>query len=971
LTPERWAQIEELFHRAAECDSKLRANLLDTACNGDAELRRVVEGLLANEESARDNMHAAVHDGLDAVMFPLIGETVSHYRILEGLGGGGMGSVYRAEDIKLGRQVALKFLPQESIKNPAALSRFEREARSASALEHPNICPIHEFGEHEGQPFLAMQLLKGQTLRELISTADRGGPPLRVHQLLDLAIQIASGLEAAHSQGIIHRDIKPANIFVTAQGQAMILDFGLAKLFRDEAIGDEWERTPLEFATGKEQASTEVDAAARGSLLSFTGAAMGTAGYMSPEQARGEKLDARTDLFSFGAVLYEMATGKIAFGGNTTAIVQEAILSGAPTPLARVNPEVSPELERIVNKAVERERNQRYQSAAEIRTDLQRLKHDSDLGRAPNAASPKERFKRFAQRSGVGLAAAVITLLCAAGMWRLFRKQSESVLPPIEVVPLVSFQGVQVSPAFSRDGSQVAFSQFAGEHPGIYTMLVGGDRPLRLTDNPGDCCPTWSPDSAQIAFVRYRDDEEMSFYVIPALGGTEHRLYTVPANRRATCGGLDWSPDGRLLSFSEPSGMGIHSRVALLSLVDLTVRRLTTPPEQGYDCEPTFSPDGSNVVFTRGSSGGNRRDIFLVPVTGGQPRQLTFGNSGLFPTWTQDGKEIVFASDRGGLTSLWRISAEGGTPQVVAGVGPEAFKPSIPRKGNLLAYQHRVFSNGIWRINLSGETHSKGSPLRVIFSRGMNMRPSVSPDGKKVAFESDRLGYSDIWYCDIDGSNCTQLTSLHGTAGTARWSPDGHYIVFEFQSRKQYQIYTVEVPGGRPRVVPTFPNGDNGAPNWSRDGQWIYFYSTHENGQFQLWKVPFKGGSPVQVTRNGGVYAVESSDGRYIYFWKLDHPGVWKMPLNGGEETLVLDKPHGFDWRGWALASKGIYFLDSSFKPHGRIEYFDFASLHTVPIFVFDKPARGSLTLSTDQKSLLFDQIDSLDFYIMLVKNFH
>jgi Tol biopolymer transport system component len=462
----------------------------------------------------------------------------------------------------------------------------------------------------------------------------------------------------------------------------------------------------------------------------------------------------------------------------------------------------------------------------------------------------------------------------------------------------------------------------------------------------------------------------MSFYVIPALGGTEHRLYTIPANLRSACGVLDWSPDGRLLAFSETSEIGIHSRVALLSLADLTVRQLTTPPEQGYDCEPTFSPDGSNVAFSRGSSGGNRRDLFLVPVTGGQPRQLTFGNSGLSPTWTQDGTEIVFASDRGGLTSLWRISAKGGTPQPVTGVGPEAFKASIPRKGNLLAYEHMVFGNGIWRINLSSETHSQGSPIQVISSRGLNMRPSVSPDGKKVVFESNRLGYSDIWYCDIDGSNCTQLTSLHGTAGAANWSPDGHNIVFEFQSGQQYQIYAVEVPGGRPRVVPTFPNGDNGAPNWSRDGQWIYFYSTHENGQSQLWKVPFKGGPPVQVTRNGGVYAAESFDSRYLYF-SNPHGGVWKMSLNIGEETLVLDKPEGYHWRGWALASKGIYFLDSSFKPHGRIEYFDFASRHTVPIFALEKPALNHLTLSPDQKSLLFDQSDFFDFYIMLVKNFH
>ena len=319
---------------------------------------------------------------------------------------------------------------------------------------------------------------------------------------------------------------------------------------------------------------------------------------------------------------------------------------------------------------------------------------------------------------------------------------------------------------------------------------------------------------------------------------------------------------------------------------------------------------------------------------------------------------------------MWRVSANGGSPRPVAGVSALAYRPSIPRKGNLLAYEHASLSSGIWQVGLKDKNHAVGPPVRLTAATGMiNARPSFSPDAKKVVFESDRLGYSDIWYCDSDGSNCAQLTSLRGTAGTARWSPDGHRIAFEFQSQHYYDVYVLELPGGRPRLLPTFSGADNGAPNWSRDGKWIYFYSSHEKGPLQLWKVPFQGGTPLRVTKNGGVYAVESDDGRSLYYSKLEQPGVWKMPLNGGEEERVLEQPEGHEWFNWALSPNGLYFVNRTNFEKGQIEFFDFNSRKGTVICNVAKPAPG-LALAPDGRSLLYSTNESEDYNIMLVKNF-
>ena len=566
--------------------------------------------------------------------------------------------------------------------------------------------------------------------------------------------------------------------------------------------------------------------------------------------------------------------------------------------------------------------------------------------------------------SAIGVAALV--LLSAGAIWRF---RGNPVEPPVELVPLASLSGYETTPSFSPDGNEVAFVLRGSDNPGIYIALVEGENSFRLTSDPSDRYPKWSPDGRQIAFSR-PSQEGQAIYLISALGGTEHRVYSGPASIFPKS--LDWSPDGKVLAFSEARLDRTHARISLLSLDDSSVKPLTFPSGQDIDYAPAFSPDGSTLAFVRSIVTGVVSDLYVVPLKGGDPKRLTFADRGISNqlSWTADGTEIVFSSDQGGVNTLWRIPASGGTPRPVAGVGAGADSPAISPKGNQLAYEHSLRKDSVWRLALRDLKHSQGLPVKVISAKGLNGRPDFAPNGKKIAFESDRLGHSDIWVCDIDGSNCGQLTSLHGVAGAARWSPDGRHIAFEFRPKNHSEVFVVEVPGGRPRLLPTLPGSDNGGPNWSRDGKWIYFTSDKGGGPFQLWKAPLEGGSPVQVTTNGGVFASESVDSRFIYYSKFDVPGLWKMPTEGGAETRILDEPDGSDWFNWGMTAQGIYFLDSSTEP-ATIKFYEFATGKQFSIFTPSKPISAGLAVSRDGTSVLYVQVELAESSIMLVKNFH
>jgi Tol biopolymer transport system component/DNA-binding winged helix-turn-helix (wHTH) protein len=576
-------------------------------------------------------------------------------------------------------------------------------------------------------------------------------------------------------------------------------------------------------------------------------------------------------------------------------------------------------------------------------------------------------LSRVGIRSWTAVVLALVALLLFAGwkLWQLTRGHSDR---PLEIIPMAVLPGYEVEPAFSRDGNQVAFREINGHrNSGIFTALVGGDSSLRLTNSPADCCATWSPDSRQVAFVR-RNESKDDIYVVPALGGIERKVYSSPRDLNPH---LTWSPDGRVLAFPENDGTDAHSWITVLSLVDSTTRRLTMPPGEDRDDSPAFSPDGSQVAFDRESIAGVANNVYVVSAKGGEPRRLTFDNRPIFGlTWDADGCEVIYSSIREGPAKLWRVSTSGGVPRPVAGVGLMAYSPSVPPKGNELAYRQAIGKDNIWRITLKDSKHLSGPPNIAIAAKGRKLRPNFSPDGKHIAFESDRLGAMEIWACNNDGRNCTQLTSLHGTAGNAHWSPDGRHIAFEFHPSERAEVYLLDVETHVSTLVSTIPGADNLAPSWSRDGRWLYFSSRRGTGPFQIWKISPTRGRPIQVTKAGGIAATESRDGRFLYYSKYEANGVWRMPLAGGAEVRVLDQPPGTEWFNWGLADKGIYFLNTTTTPRTTVAFFDFATRKTTAITSFDKPWGWGFAVSPDGSSLLYVQSEFEESNIMVAKNF-
>ena len=880
---------------------------------------------------------------------------IGHYQILSRLGEGGMGVVYKARDTVLGRTVALKVLSPELVNDPERKRRFVQEAKAASSLNHLNIITVYDIVDDEGVDFIVMEYMAGQTLAEILASRR-----LALDDALSYAVQIASALAAAHGAGVIHRDLKPGNIMVDEQGVIKVVDFGLAKLTARKVFGElsDAQSTQTETAFGTEE-----------------GVILGTVTYMSPEQAEGKPVDGRSDIFSFGALLYELVTRRKAFQAGSSLAILTAILREDPKPASSVASGIPPELDRILERCLRKDPARRFQSAADLKVTLEDLR--GEIGqRKPSVAAglPARRWLWLAGLAG-------ILALAGLAVW-FIRSPGPPAQLALRIVPLTSYPGSERNPSFSPDGTQVVFSWdgTSQDNADLYVKLIASESRVRLTTDPReDFSPVWSPDGRWIAFLRREGPDRVLLLLIPPIGGREKQLGEI---RNPSSGwalrSLAWSPDSQWVV--APSGgfpgeaLGLHA----FSLESGEKHRLTTSSGSLIgDLTPAVSPDGRTLIFARFSATAMVAELYLLSVSRdltptGEPERLTFENRRTFaPTWSFDGSQIIFVSGRLHHPSLFRLSIPGVTQPELLPIGSRGaylFDPALSSRGDL-AYAELIFDVNIWGFDLSGSEKRASPSAPLISSTFLDHDCQFSPDGKKIAFGSYRSGNAEIWVCDADGSNPFQLTSFGGPdCSSPRWSPDNREIAFSLTQAGQREIYVIDLAKGKTRRLTINPADDN-APSWSQDGRWIYFDS-NRNGESRVWKMPAAGGEAVQVTSEGGGSPTESPDGREVYFLRGDEPyrSLWKAPVDGGGKTIqVLDSVYAANY---SVMKEGIYFVAKSREASFAIHFLNFSSAKVSQLATIPKTAQWGFSVSPDEHRILYTQLDRQGSDLMRVENF-
>jgi eukaryotic-like serine/threonine-protein kinase len=843
---------------------------------------------------------------------PILGRTISHYRILEKLGGGGMGVVYKAEDTDLGRFVALKFLPDDVAQDSQALERFRREARAASALNHPNICTIYEIRHEDGRAFISMEFLEGYTLKHRID-----GKPLPLEQAVDWGIEIADALEAAHSKGIVHRDIKPANLFVTERGHAKILDFGLAKL------------TPVVEGRG---VSTLPTAPAE-EFLTSPGSAVGTVAYMSPEQVRGTPLDARTDLFSFGVVLYEMATGALPFRGDTSGLIFEAILNRDPVPPVRLNPDLPAKMEEIINRAIEKDRNLRFQHASDLRAELQRLKRDSSSGRSHSSAAVRavqatedprhvgsqEATKRRIPRAIYAVAAAILVLAAAITAFLNYHRSGRAPAPSSEWQQLTFFTDSAVYPALSPDGRMLAFirgnDSFLG--PGqIYVKFLPDGQPVQLThDSLGKLSPVFSPDGARIA---YGTGPPWSTWEVPVLGGDPHILLPNASS-------LTWIEGGRRLLFSEIKE-GLHMVLITTDEGRGQSRDVYSPPSERSMAHHSYlSPDGKSVLVVEMGSRGDILPCRVVPFQGNAGVRVVGppDSACLSGAWSPDGKYVYLTANKNGQFHIWRQRFPDGDPEqltfgpttqegiamamdgksLITAVGSQdstvwlhdkqgdhqissegnAIAPALSSDGKSLFY---LMANGrtpgyeLRVRDLTGDKTESLLPGYFIEADYFFKGYSVSRDGKQIAFaRKDPTGHPSIWVAPTNRrSSPVRISSETAIEDSPFFLPDGDLVFRAIEGGSNF-LYRMKADGTGRRKISSQRIFD--AIAVSPDGRWFLAGSPGPDEQHsaQLTAFALDGSLSVPVCQEYCLLTWDTTGKfSYLYFPSL-YEGTYTLPV--------------------------------------------------------------------------------------------
>jgi eukaryotic-like serine/threonine-protein kinase len=915
MTSDRWRQIEDLFHSALDRPSEDRADFLDASCDRDVALRLEVERLLKSFDEAGDFIEKPV---LDDSLFSssetsgpsesLIGRRISNYEILSLVGVGGMGEVYLARDARLNRQIALKLLSARFMADPGQVERFEREARAASALNHPNIITIHEIGRDGDAHFITTEFVQGRTLREIIAEGK-----LRLRESLAIGFQIAGALAAAHAAGIVHRDIKPENVMVRGDGLVKLLDFGLAKLVGDvetEKRRDE-EKIPLSFCPSAPLSSPHYQTTDPRML-------MGTLAYLSPEQARGGMVDHRTDIFSLGVMLYEMVAEARPFIGESPIEILDAILKRQPEPLPPGK--LSPELDHIIDRALRKDRDARYQSANDLYDDLQRLSRhlemteQRDFWRAPR---PGRAPSYLTKAAALAVLIAVATTAWLA--WRAAASKTGNVSSPlpspwIDAVStkLTGYPGHELFPSLAPDGQSFVYSRRQGDQYDIFLERIGEAQARNLThdsENYDDWMAAFSPDGSRIAFRSERDGG--GIFLMDAGGGNVRRLTEEGFNPA-------WSPDGKEIVYATSPANSPHSRENVrsqLMVVNVETReRRRIDIGSGKDAvQPSWSPNGARIAYW--GLHDTDRDIWTVPARGGEPAQVTNDDATDWnPVWSPDGEYLYFASDSRGAMRFWRAPIDQTTGRVtgereaVTGAGAESWHPSFSRDGKKLAFVNYIAKESIQCVGFDPQRETVVGAMTPVTSGERRVTaPDLSPDGQWLAFYTFGSPQEDIFVTRRDGSEPRQLTNDRRRDRVPRWAPDGKRIAFYSDRSRNYEIWTIDLDGGELRRLTECAPHHCFYPTWSPDGKRLGFYESGVNtfiiepdqwpdkqsmdqtpqplpsrqgdaGHFQLWSWSPDGQKLAGVWRGGkssGVFTYSLATREYEQITDFGSDPVW------------------------------------------------------------------------------------------------